>query len=77
MFAGLLRAAQRAAAIMSLLRSAQLNGHDPHAYIKDILMRLCAHRASDIAALLVAETGQYLPSPTRLFRRDVGRRVFS
>jgi hypothetical protein len=37
---------------MSLLRSAQLNGHDPHAYLKDILTRLPTHRASDIAALL-------------------------
>lgn len=52
LFAGSLRAGQRAAAIMSLLRSAQLNGHDPYAYLKDILTRLPTHRASDIAALL-------------------------
>jgi transposase len=52
LFAGSLRAGQRAAAIMSLLRSAQLNGHEPHAYLKDILTRLPTHRASDIAALL-------------------------
>ena len=52
LFAGSLRAGQRAAAIMSLIRSAQLNGHDPHAYLKDILTRLPTHRASDIAALL-------------------------
>ena len=37
---------------MSLIRSAQLNGHDPHAYLKDILARLPTHRANDIAALL-------------------------
>lgn len=37
---------------MSLIRSAQLNGHDPQAYLKDILTRLPAHRASDSAALL-------------------------
>jgi hypothetical protein len=37
---------------MSLIRSAQLNGHDPHAYLKDILTRLPTHRASDISALL-------------------------
>ncbi|TCK35280.1 transposase [Paraburkholderia sp. BL8N3] len=52
LFAGSLRAGQRAAAIMSLLRSAQLNGHEPHAYLKDVLTRLPTHRASDIATLL-------------------------
>lgn len=37
LFAGSLRAGQRAAAIMSLIRSAQLNGHDPYAYLKEVL----------------------------------------
>ena len=31
LFAGSLRAGQRAAAVMSLIQSAKLNGHDPHA----------------------------------------------
>ncbi|MEX3816787.1 hypothetical protein AB3X96_43000, partial [Paraburkholderia sp. BR13439] len=35
LFAGSLRAGKRAAAIMTLIRSAQLNGHDPLAYLKD------------------------------------------
>lgn len=52
LFAGSLRAGQRAAAIMSLIRSAQLNGHDPYVYLKDVLNRLPTHRADDIAALL-------------------------
>ncbi|MFP4897369.1 IS66 family transposase, partial [Paraburkholderia sp. EG304] len=52
LFAGSLRAGKRAAAIMSLLRSAQLNGHEPHAYLKDVLTRLPTQKASDIAALL-------------------------
>lgn len=52
LFAGSLRAGQRAAAIMSLIRSAQLNGHDPYAYLKEVLTRLPTHRADDIAALL-------------------------
>lgn len=52
LFAGSLRAGKRAAAIMSLIRSAQLNGHDPHAYLKDVLMRLPTHRAADIDELL-------------------------
>ncbi|MCE4575204.1 MULTISPECIES: transposase domain-containing protein [Burkholderiaceae] len=37
---------------MSLIRSAQLNGHEPHAYLKDILTRLPTHKACDIASLL-------------------------
>jgi hypothetical protein len=37
---------------MSLIRAAQLNGRDPHAYLKNILTRPPTHRASDIAALL-------------------------
>lgn len=49
---GSLRAGQRAAAILSLLRSAQLNGHDPHAYLKGILTRLPTHRASEVEPLL-------------------------
>jgi hypothetical protein len=52
MFAGSLRAGQRAAAIMSLVRSAQLNGHDPYAYLKDVLTRLPTQRADQIGELL-------------------------
>ena len=37
LFAGSLRAGQRAAAVMSLIQSAKLNGHDPYAYMKDVL----------------------------------------
>lgn len=40
LFAGSLRAGQRAAAIMSLIQSAKLNGHDPYAYLRDVLARL-------------------------------------
>jgi hypothetical protein len=39
LFAGSLRAGQRAAAVMSLVHSARLNGHDVYAYLKDILER--------------------------------------
>lgn len=52
LFAGSLRAGQRAAAIMSLIRSAQLNGHDPYAYLKDVITRLPTQRASAIGELL-------------------------
>lgn len=37
---------------MSLLQSARLNGHDPHAYMKDVLTRLPTHPNSQIATLL-------------------------
>jgi len=52
LFAGSLRAGQRAAAVMSLVHSAKLNGHDPHAYLRDVLERLPTQPASRIAELL-------------------------
>src|ERR1700688_2567077 len=52
LFAGSLRAGQRAAAIMSLIQSAKLNGHDPHRYLKDVLERLPAQPASRLNDLL-------------------------
>jgi len=52
LFAGSLRAGKRAAAIMSVLHSARINGHDPYAYFKDVLDRLPTHPASRIDELL-------------------------
>ena len=52
LFAGSLRAGQRAAAVMSLIQSAKLNGHDPYAYLKDVLTRLPTHKNSQIDDLL-------------------------
>jgi transposase len=52
LFAGTLRAGQRSAAIMSLIQSAKLNGHDPFAYLKDVLTRLPTQKISEIGALL-------------------------
>ncbi|MGF7192498.1 hypothetical protein JOE11_005576, partial [Robbsia andropogonis] len=52
LFAGSLRAGKRAAAIMSLVQSAKLNGHDPYAYLKDVLNRLPTHPARRIDDLL-------------------------
>ncbi|QRF63077.1 IS66 family transposase (plasmid) [Variovorax paradoxus] len=52
LFAGSLRAGQRAAAIMSLLHTARLNGHEPYAYLKDVLQRLPIQRASALRDLL-------------------------
>ncbi len=52
LFAGSLRAGQRAAAIMSLIQSAKLNGHDPHRYLKDVLERLPTQPTSRLEELL-------------------------
>jgi transposase len=40
LFAGSARAGRRAAVVMSLTQSARLNGHDPYAYLRDVLERL-------------------------------------
>lgn len=52
LFAGSLRAGKRAAAVMSLVHSAKLNGLDPYAYMRDVLARLPTQPASRIAELL-------------------------
>ena len=52
LFAGSLRSGQRAANIMSLIQSAKLNGHEPYAYLKDVLARLPTQKASEIGELL-------------------------
>ena len=52
LFAGSLRAGKHAAGVMSLVQSARMNGHDPYAYLKDVLTRLPAHRASLVEELL-------------------------
>ncbi len=52
LFAGSLRAGKRAAAVMSLIQSAKLNGHDPYAYMRDVLTRLPTQKASQIDDLL-------------------------
>jgi len=52
LFAGSLRAGQRAAAVMSLIQSAKLNGHDPYRYLKDVLERLPTQPASRLKELL-------------------------
>jgi transposase len=40
LFAGSLRAGKRAAAVMSLIQSAKLNGVEPWVYLKDVLTML-------------------------------------
>jgi transposase len=60
-FAGSLRAGQRAANVMSLIRSAKLNGHGPYLYLKDVLERLPTQPARRIEELL---PHQWQPTPT-------------
>jgi hypothetical protein len=43
---------------MSLIQSAKLNGHDPYAYLKDVLERLPTQPARDIHELLPHRWGQ-------------------
>ena len=52
LFCGSELAGKRAAIVMSLVMSAKLNGHDPWAYLKDVLTRLPTHLNSRIAELL-------------------------
>ena len=52
MFAGSELAGQRAAIVMSLVQSAKLCGHDPWAYLKDMLTRLPTHLNSRTDELL-------------------------
>jgi transposase len=52
LFAGSETAGIRAAAIMSLLATAKANGHDPHAWMSDVLTRLPMTLDRDIQTLL-------------------------
>jgi transposase len=49
LFAGSLRAGQRGVEAMSLIQSARINGHDPYAYLKDVLTRLPTQKNSAIS----------------------------
>ena len=52
LFRGSELAGQRAAIVMSLVQSAKLNGHEPWAYLRDVLERLPSHPNSRIDELL-------------------------
>ena len=62
LFAGSLRAGQRALAIMSLIQSARLNGHEPFAHLKDVLEQLPSQPYSRIGELL-PHAGSRPPAP--------------
>ncbi|MFS2047665.1 transposase domain-containing protein [Variovorax sp. Varisp41] len=44
---------------MSLIQSAKLNGHEPYAYIRDVLERLPAQPARRISELLPHTNGSH------------------
>jgi hypothetical protein len=52
LFAGSALAGQRAAIVMSLVQSAKLHGHDPWAYLNDVLIKLPTQLNSRIDELL-------------------------
>ncbi len=52
LFAGSERAGERAAVLMSLLATAKANGHEPHAWLTDVLTRLPTTKDRDIGTLL-------------------------
>lgn len=52
LFTGSKGAGERAANIMSLFATAKANGHDPFAFLRDVLTRLPAQLGRDIADLL-------------------------
>lgn len=52
MFAGSDKDGERAAAILSLIESAKLNGLNPKAYLRDVLTRIADHPINRIDDLL-------------------------
>ena len=52
LFAGSTQGGERAATLYTIIESAKLNGHDPEAYLRDILNRIADHPINKIAELL-------------------------
>jgi hypothetical protein len=66
LFAGSHAAGVRAAAIMSLLATAKANGHEPHAWLTDVLTRLPTILDRDIESLLPCIAGEQAADHTPL-----------
>jgi transposase len=52
LFAGSDRGGERAAIMLTLIRTAKLNNVDPQAWLADVLARIADHKITDLAALL-------------------------
>jgi len=50
---------------MTLIQSAKLNGHDPYAYLKDVLTRLPTQKNSSIDELLPHNWKPTIPEKVR------------
>jgi transposase len=57
LFAGSDKGGERAAAILSLIETAKLNGLDPEAYLRDVLTRIADHPITRIDELLPWKAG--------------------
>lgn len=57
LFAGSDKGGERAAAILSLIETAKLNGLDPEAYLQDVLTRIADHPITRIDELLPWNVG--------------------
>lgn len=64
LFAGSDSGGERAAAIYSLIGSAQLNGLDPEAYLREVLARIADHPINRIAKLLPWNVSSCVPAAT-------------
>lgn len=62
LFVGSKEAGERAAAILSLIESAKLNGHDAWAYMKDVFERLPTLKDRDLHTLLPHNWSPHAPS---------------
>jgi len=62
LFAGSDTGGERAAAIYSLIGSAKLNGIDPEAYLREVLMRIADHPITRIEELLPWNVAASVPS---------------
>jgi hypothetical protein len=52
LFAGSDRGGERAAVMLTLIQTCQLNNVDPQAWLADVLGRIADHKSADLAALL-------------------------
>ncbi|KXF76499.1 transposase [Paramesorhizobium deserti] len=63
LFAGSDKGGERAAAILSLIETAKLNGLDPEAYLRDVLARIADHPINRIGELLPWHIAQPINKP--------------